>query len=145
MANDLSQDGLPIVELKFDEQSSINNPPFGKSFISSNMGRSVLAKDRQPPTNNKSSKMQINQQTRMPIIAKPTRITILGDVPKDIKLPTDEPKKNTTTIGNIWQRAMMNEPKQIVQEEMSFDEDSQILSNSVDARHLAEITDGEEE
>jgi hypothetical protein len=57
MANDLSQDGLPIVELKFDEQSSINNPPFGKSFISSNMGRSVLAKDRQPPSNNKSSKM----------------------------------------------------------------------------------------
>ena len=57
MANDLSQDGLPIVELKFDEQSSINNPLFGKSFISSNMGRSVLAKDRQPPTNNKSSKM----------------------------------------------------------------------------------------
>lgn len=88
--------------------------------------------------------MQINQLTGMPIIVKPTRNTILGDVPKDIKLPTDEPKKNSTTIGNLWQRSMI-EPKQVVQEEMSFDEDSQILSNSVDARHLAEITDSEEE
>jgi|688.fasta_scaffold2617914_1 hypothetical protein len=73
----------------------------------------------------------------MPIIAKPTRITIHGDVPKTIKLPTDEPKKNTTTIGNVWQRAILHDPKQIVEEEMSFDEDSQILTNSVDARHLA--------
>lgn len=46
MAHELSQDGLPIIELKFDEQSSINNQPFGKSFVSSNMGGSVLGKDR---------------------------------------------------------------------------------------------------
>ena len=35
----------------------------------------------------------------MPIIKRPTRMTILGDVPDEIKLPTEE---NNTSPYNKW-------------------------------------------
>ena len=43
----------------------------------------------------------------MPIIKRPQRVTILGDVPDEIKLPTEE---NNISPYNKWLYAEKNRP-----------------------------------
>jgi hypothetical protein len=68
------------------------------------MGKMVNGKSFVSTTSKTSKNKIVIGQTGVPLIQRPQRVTVLGDLPDNIRLPTD-PEEQKVSPLNKWQQA----------------------------------------